>query len=66
MYEIQKLDGLKIVAWNGTKEDLEGFNVRVINLNSENTFMGKVENGYAVASNWLAMTQITKALRGIK
>ena len=66
-FEIQKLDGYTEVKWNGTVEDLEGFNVRVTDsqINNSNHF-GRVENGYAVAGNRHSVAMISKALREIR
>ena len=66
MYTIQKLEGLNKVDWNGTIEDLEGFNVTVFKESSDETFRGKVVNGYAVALTGLAMSHIAKALKEIR
>lgn len=44
----------------------EGNDVMVHDKMSGNSFFGQVVNGYARADNWLAMKQISKALREAK
>lgn len=65
-YSIEKYDGRNMVAWNGTVEDLNGFEVKVINKASNNSFWGRVENGKARANKGFALNQIAKALNEIK